>query len=295
MDHVDAVLRELRSPDGAAVSASTARHGVVALKKMLGVAAKRSLVSPETVAEIKPPAVPRGRRGRSLTEQQAVAVLEKVLASDYVGRGAAILQLLGGIRRSEAVAVRWSDIDGLIVPNGAHVFITASVSETDDGRLNFGDPKTARGRRTVALPEQARLALLRLRKEPKHTATVFVAEASRGAGRPVMPRNYSRWLRGIYAEVGAPGNSHAMRHAYAINALRAGVPMATISRALGHSSYAITADIYMDIVDRDLRGAADAIAEVYAMPLLCARGRGSCGELSSLMRRCGGPALNGER
>lgn len=259
-DHVDAVLRELVG----AVSNGTARHAVVALKKMLGVAAKRGYVSAETVADIKPPAVPRGRHGRSLTEQQAVRVAELVAASDYDGRGAAILQVWCGLRRSEALAVRWSDIDGLTTPRGAHVFVTASVAETDKGLLVFGDAKTAQGRRTVSLPEPGRMALLALRKS--RSDTVFVAQASRGVERPVMPRNYSRWLRGIYAEVGAPGNSHAMRHAYAINALRAGVPMATISRALGHSSHAITADIYMDIGDRDMRGAADAIAEVYAMP-----------------------------
>lgn len=79
-----------------------------------------------------------------------------------------------------------------------------------------------------------------------------------------MPSNYSRWLRGIFGIVGATGNSHAMRHAYAINALRAGVPLVTISRNLGHASISITADIYMNVEDRDLRQAADAVADMYA-------------------------------
>jgi site-specific recombinase XerD len=39
-------------------------------------------------------------------------------------------------------------------------------------------------------------------------------------------------------------NPHALRHAFAINALALGVDLASISRALGHASLQITLDIY---------------------------------------------------
>ncbi len=44
--------------------------------------------------------------------------------------------------------------------------------------------------------------------------------------------------------------------------LNAGVPLETVSKVLGHSSYAITADVYAKPGAAMLRGAADAMERV---------------------------------
>lgn len=41
--------------------------------------------------------------------------------------------------------------------------------------------------------------------------------------------------------------------------LRAGVPLAHVSKMLGHSSVAITADVYDHLTADDLRGASDVL------------------------------------
>ena len=41
--------------------------------------------------------------------------------------------------------------------------------------------------------------------------------------------------------------------------LRAGVPLAHVSKMLGHSSVAITADVYGHFTADDLRGASDVL------------------------------------
>ena len=246
-------------------AASTRRQAIIAFRKLAMAAADEHLLVQKHAQAIHPPKRGMAAPLTSLTVPQATEIASLMSTTSYDGRGAAILQLYTGARRSEALAARWEHIDGLNTAGRASWRITESVVEAR-GQLAFHDPKTRAGKRTVQLPEPARLALLHAIRKAR-PETTFVAESGKARQhdpRPVLPSNYSRWLRGIFDIVGAGGNSHAMRHAYAINALRAGVPLVTISRNLGHASITITADIYMDVEDRDLRRAADAVADMYA-------------------------------
>lgn len=246
-------------------SAATRRQAIIALRKMASAAADEGLLNPKYAAEIHPPKRPKRGEIARLTTEQAAGIAGMLVTARHDARGAAALQLYTGCRRSEALAARWDGFDNLGTPGAAVWHITRSVVESDSGGLVFGEPKTGYGRRTVQLPEPLRELLYELRKA--RPETVFVAESRFSHGdepRPVMPSNYSRWLRTVFSSFGAEGNSHAMRHCYAMTALRAGVPLVTVSRALGHSSIAITADIYMQPNDRDLRNAADAVAGAFA-------------------------------
>jgi integrase len=53
---------------------------------------------------------------------------------------------------------------------------------------------------------------------------------------------------------------HALRHTAATLALGVGVPLTTVSKMLGHSSVAITADVYGSVLEAHQREAADALA-----------------------------------
>ncbi|OGB93773.1 MAG: hypothetical protein A2Z31_04985 [candidate division NC10 bacterium RBG_16_65_8] len=57
---------------------------------------------------------------------------------------------------------------------------------------------------------------------------------------------------------------HDLRHTYATLAVSAGVPLLTVSRQLGHSSIAITADLYTHAVPGGNRAAAEALEVVLA-------------------------------
>ena len=57
---------------------------------------------------------------------------------------------------------------------------------------------------------------------------------------------------------------HALRHTAATVLLTAGVPLAVISKTLGHSGLAITADIYATVVPQLQRDAADAMQRALA-------------------------------
>lgn len=57
---------------------------------------------------------------------------------------------------------------------------------------------------------------------------------------------------------------HDLRHTSASLALAAGVPMRVVSDRLGHSTTAITADLYTHVVPSVAREAAEAIAGTVA-------------------------------
>ena len=64
-------------------------------------------------------------------------------------------------------------------------------------------------------------------------------------GTAVWPSNFTAKFRRFLREHDLRHqNVHALRHAFAINALALGVDLASISRALGHASLQITLDIY---------------------------------------------------
>ena len=56
-----------------------------------------------------------------------------------------------------------------------------------------------------------------------------------------------------------PIRFHDLRHLCASIMLTSGVPMKTASQILGHSTIGITADLYMHVVDNDLKQAAQQV------------------------------------
>ncbi len=63
--------------------------------------------------------------------------------------------LFTGMRRSELLALRWQDMDLLL----SQIYVSRSLHQLRDGSFVFRQPKTAKGRRTVALPPSAILVL----------------------------------------------------------------------------------------------------------------------------------------
>ena len=55
---------------------------------------------------------------------------------------------------------------------------------------------------------------------------------------------------------------HDLRHTYATLAVKAGVPLLTVSRQLGHASISTTADLYTHAVPGSNRAAAEALEGV---------------------------------
>jgi integrase len=82
-------------------------------------------------------------------------------------------------------------------------------------------------------------------------------------GEPVAPDMVSKDFCKVVRQSGLPHLTlHGLRHAFATISLTAGVDLKTTSEMLGHSSIAITADIYAHVLPQVQQAAAAAVGQL---------------------------------
>jgi len=168
-----------------------------------------------------------------------------------------------GVRRAEAAGLRWENVD---LEAGAVAIVETRVSV--NYKVLDSDPKTERGRRRIALDPETVRVLRDWRKVqleervawgPAWTDTGYVF--TREDGAPWHPDRISKIFLRLVAETGLPRIPvHSLRHTSASLALANGVPLKVVQERLGHSSIAITADVYSHVTEGMDRHAASAIA-----------------------------------
>jgi integrase len=131
-----------------------------------------------------------------------------------------------------------------------------------------GEPKTSRGRRTIALDPTTLAALRqhrkhqageRMRAGPNYTDSGLVFTMPDGL--PVLPNRFSLWFRMRVRAAGLPMiRLHDIRHSYATAGLAAGVSPKVMSERLGHATVAFTLDTYTSVLPAMDKSAADAVA-----------------------------------
>lgn len=136
------------------------------------------------------------------------------------------------------------------------------------GKLVITEPKTDRSRRTVpiALPLVAMLRAHRAEQNAERLAAanqwqdhglVFDSEF----GTPVDPRNILRTTQITAQKAGMSDiGVHTLRHSAAVAWLETGVHIKAVADLLGHSSIAITGDIYGHTSDDTARAAVEGLA-----------------------------------
>ena len=134
----------------------------------------------------------------------------------------------------------------------------------------YGQPKTARSRRRVALsPDQ--VAVLRecrrrqledrLRAGPAYQDSDLVF--GDGVGRPIYDSSVRRAFYGFVAAAGLEHlRLHDLRHTAATLMLRAGVHPKVVSERLGHATVGLTLDTYSHVLPDLQRDAAEVMDSV---------------------------------
>ena len=168
-----------------------------------------------------------------------------------------------GMRRGEALGLRWADLD-LAACRAAIRQTVVTVNH----EVRFGTPKTAKGRRTVTL-DAVTVAALREHRKAQTAERLLIGAGWRDHdlvfakvdGTPLHPERFSREFTRRLARLGLPPiRLHDLRHGWATMALAAGVHPKVVQERLGHASISITLDTYSHVSPALHGEAAETVA-----------------------------------
>jgi integrase len=173
-----------------------------------------------------------------------------------------------GMRRSELLGLRWSDLD---LDRGT-LRVAQKLVKAADGYVLHLSTKTAAGARTIALDDGtvSRLRDHRLRQVEQRLAAGSAWHhldlvLTREDGSPIPPEAVSQGFRRAVATAGVPRiRFHDVRHSHASLLLAAGEPVKVVSERLGHASPTITLTIYAHVMPGQQQGAAATFGRLLA-------------------------------
>ena len=157
-----------------------------------------------------------------------------------------------GLRWGELAALRVGRVDLL----RRRIHVAESVTEVENGRLDWGLPKSHE-RRWVPLPRFLVDELAGHLAGRESDALVFAT----GAETPLRVSNARRgWFDRAAREIGVPGlTPHELRHTAASLGVSAGANVKAVQRMLGHAKASMTLDVYADLFDDDLEAVAERL------------------------------------
>ena len=208
---------------------------------------------------VRPPRGTAGRPSKSLTLEQAQALLQA--AQDSHLHAYVVLSVTTGLRTEELRALQWSEVD---LDAGA-VAVYRSVRVT-------GDTKTRRSRRVLGLPN---LAVQGLREHRKLQAAdrlkagalwedhglVFASSI----GTPLDRHNVLREFRKITeaAGLGTDWVPRELRHTFVSLLSSDGMPLENIADLVGHKGTLTTETVYRKVIVPELRRGAEVMDRLF--------------------------------
>jgi integrase len=232
-----------------AIAPATINTVVGALGAVYGRAVHRDELQISPTRGVKVPAARNGRE-RFATREEATLLLAAVPQRD---RAVWAVAMYAGLRRGEAMALRWEDVDlkgGVI-----------HVQRSWDPEHGPGDTKNRR-RRNVPIVGLLRehLAAERLRLPPRVELCFGI-----GHGRPFRPDRLQERADTAWKDAGLERLTlHDCRHSYASLAIASGVNAKALSIYMGHASITETLDRYGHLMpgnENEAAGLMDAYLE----------------------------------
>jgi integrase len=181
-----------------------------------------------------------------------------------------VVAITTGMRQGELRAVRWKDVD----LDRAQLAVTGSVMGTKRANLTIGTPKSGRAR-SVTLANVA-VASLREHRRRQVAEQLLVGSEWRDGGLvfctefgEILPTNTMvLLLHRVLSRASLPIiRFHDLRHTAATMLLSNGVHPKVASEMLGHSTVAITLDLYSHVSRNMQQQAAETIDRAFAPPL----------------------------
>lgn len=230
------------------LSTQTIRHHHATLHKALRTAVEWGLLQRNSADAVNPPRVQRAEM-QTWSEGDIVAFLEAARETPYFALFHTAL--FTGMRRGELLALRWCDVDLIL----CQVHITRALHHLRTGETVYRAPKTAKGRRMVALSPSA-TSVLREHRDKQEVARVTLGITLKDddlvfsdlEGKPLLPDTVTHaWIKLVRHTGLKPIRLHDARHTHASLMLKQGVHPKIVQERLGHASIGITLDTYSHV------------------------------------------------
>jgi integrase len=235
------------------------------LNKLLNDAERKGLVIRNVARLANAPSLTTARSKSPEMRIWTPLQLATFLRSIAGNRNEALLRLLAmtGMRRSELLGLRWSDVDF----DAGHVTIRQAVTVVN-GEEIVDAPKSRRSRRVIDV-DTGTTALLAAHRDRQASALARVdLEVPQGGrvftndiGEPIRPNSVGQAFRRLVEQAGLPLiRLHDLRHTHASHLLAAGINVKVVSERLGHASVSFTLDTYGHVMPGQQAEAAAAAA-----------------------------------
>ena len=237
-------------------SPRTVQYTHTVLRRALGRALKWGLVARNVATLVDRPRSVR-QEMQSLSPEQARVFLQAAEGDRLEALYSVAIAV--GLRQGEALGLRWDDVD----LDAGKLRVRVALQRVN-GKLQLVGPKTAKSRRTIALPQTAVIALrkhrtrqleerLRAGEHWQEMGLVFPSTI----GTPHDARNVVRAFQKLLEQAGLPHmRFHDLRHTCASLLLAQGVHPRVVMEILGHSQISLTMDTYSHVIPSLQREAA---------------------------------------
>lgn len=251
------------------VVSNTVIHYHAVLRKAFQQAFKDELIEANPFDRVDRPKKNKFQ-GESYSEEELLALLN--LTKDDPIYPAIMFAGGLGLRRSEALGVRWSRID---FEEKCVLLDTKIVETKENGKTQIQaieEMKNKSSKRTLPLPDQVYEMLIEIRAKQELYKKMFKSSYSREyddyvcvnqLGELMKPSYVTEHFAAIIQVLGLRKiRFHDLRHTFASILLSNDEPLIKVSRFLGHSDISTTANIYAHLDKSNKQSSADIMTGV---------------------------------
>lgn len=214
--------------------------------------ANRQYIETNPMANVKMPKFDVPRKKPVIFSHQQIQIIFHTFPVGHKYYAPCIIAYCTGLRVGECLALQWSHID----MENRTLTVDSTLYDKKGAPVCKATPKTKSSLRTIPFNETLYKALLRHKSQQaknRHLYGKDYAEndfvCTRPDGRPMNSndmRYFNMWCKKVFGG----GSFHSFRHTHATMMLENNIELDYVSKRLGHSSIATTANIYDTITDK---------------------------------------------
>lgn len=250
-------------------SPTSVKHFFGSLRNVLRYAKRMKYITSDPTEDLAPSEKPhREKKGIDfLRPNEAARFLQCLESEDLYWRCLLNVLLISGLRRGEAVALQWQDLDSKKLE--LSIVRNVTLDKNSENGLSIGKTKTGESR-IVPISDRMEKMLTKLKTEREYQLSekdengkIITAVTLPGTSyifcgpdpfRPIRPDSVTTKVRRFVEKNNLPNVSpHDLRHSAAALALEAGTDLKSIQELLGHADAETTMRYYAGVTEEAKR------------------------------------------